>query len=75
VGGRKLYSILSRTQIPLIAGLTMTTNKSQDMALDKVLVNVSRAFAGGQISVALSRARSLEGLKMEALDSDIECNE
>jgi ATP-dependent DNA helicase PIF1 len=53
----------------------MTTNKSQDMALDKVLVNVSRAFAGGQISVALSRARSLEGLKMEALDSDIECNE
>ncbi|KAK4447148.1 hypothetical protein QBC34DRAFT_410529 [Podospora aff. communis PSN243] len=35
------------------------------MTLNRVIVNLSRAFEEGQVYVALSRATSLEGLKVE----------
>jgi ATP-dependent DNA helicase PIF1 len=38
---------------------------SQGMTLNRVIVNLSRAFAEGQVYVALSRATSLEGLKID----------
>jgi len=37
------------------------------MTLDRVIVDLSRAFEPSQIYVALSRARSLKGLKVIAL--------
>lgn len=61
------YSIISRTQIPLVAAWAMTVHKSQGMTLDKVVVDLGRSFEEGQEYVALSRARTLEGLKVEGL--------
>lgn len=67
LGDEQPYSLLSRTQIPLSAAWAMTVHKSQGMTLDKVVVNLSRAFEEGMEYVALSRVRGLEGLKVEGL--------
>ncbi|RYP38686.1 hypothetical protein DL768_010757 [Monosporascus sp. mg162] len=58
-------SVLCRTQVPLIAGWAMSIHKAQGMTLGKVIVDLTRAFEEGQVYVALSRARSLDGLKVE----------
>lgn len=65
VGDSEPYSLLHRTQIPLIPGWAMTIHRSQGMTLDRAIVNLSKAFEEGQVYVALSRARCLEGLKVE----------
>ncbi|ENH73303.1 DNA repair and recombination protein pif1, mitochondrial [Fusarium oxysporum f. sp. cubense race 1] len=65
VGDIRPYSFLHRTQIPLVPGWAITIHKSQGMTLDRVIVNLSRAFAEGQVYVALSRATGLRGLKVE----------
>ena len=67
LGDYEPYSLLSRTQIPLIAAWAMTIHKCQGMTLSRVVVNLSDAWQSGQVYVALSRARSLDGLKIEAL--------
>ncbi|CAI6015652.1 unnamed protein product [Clonostachys chloroleuca] len=72
------FSVLHRTQIPLVAGWAMTVHKSQGMTLNRVIVDVSRAFEEGQVYVALSRATNLEGLRIDgdanALLLKVECN-
>jgi ATP-dependent DNA helicase PIF1 len=75
LGDEVPYSLMSRTQIPLVAGWAMTVHKSQGMTLNRVVVNLSRSFEEGQMYVALSRARSLEGLKVEGLGKQQGCNE
>jgi ATP-dependent DNA helicase PIF1 len=45
----------------------MTVHKSQGMTLNKVIVDLSKSFEEGQMYVALSRARTLNGLKVEGL--------
>jgi ATP-dependent DNA helicase PIF1 len=65
LGDTKPYSLLHRTQIPLIPGWAITAHRSQGMTLSRVIVNLSRAFAEGQVYVALSRATSLDGLTVE----------
>jgi len=50
-------------QIPLVFGYAITIHKSQGLTLEDVRIDLGRgAFAHGQLYVALSRARSVEGL-------------
>ncbi|KAF4860978.1 ATP-dependent DNA helicase pfh1 [Colletotrichum siamense] len=57
-----LESFSVRTQIPLVPGWAMTIHKSQSLSLDRVTVDLESAWDGRLIYVALSRARSLQGL-------------
>ncbi|OTA00520.1 aaa ATPase [Trichoderma parareesei] len=71
VGDKEPYSLLHRTQIPLMPGWAMSVHRSQGMTLDRVIVDLSNAFEDGQVYVALSRATSLEGLKIEGSASGL----
>ena len=66
-GATEPWSLLSRTQIPLMAAWAMTIHKAQGMTLDRVVVDLADTFEKGHDYVALSRARGLEGLKVESL--------
>ncbi|KID86137.1 ATP-dependent DNA helicase PIF1 [Metarhizium guizhouense ARSEF 977] len=65
IGDEKRYALVHRTQIPLMAAWAMTIHKSQGLTLDRVIVDLTRAFEETQVYVALSRVTSLGGLKIE----------
>lgn len=52
----------SFTQIPLKLGWAVTIHKSQGLTLDAVAIDAADAWDSGQIYVALSRARNLNGV-------------
>ena len=52
----------SFVQYPLRLAWAVTIHKSQGLTFDKVIIDAERAFAAGQVYVALSRCRTLEGI-------------
>jgi hypothetical protein len=62
-------------QVPLVVGYAITIHKSQGLTLEDVRIDLGKgAFAPGQLYVALSRAKSIEGLSLvrDIIPSDVQ---
>ena len=54
------------SQVPLKPAWAITIHKSQGLTFDKAVIDAQAAFAAGQVYVALSRCRTLEGMVLSS---------
>ena len=53
------------TQYPLKTAWAITIHKSQGLTFDRAVIDAGRSFTHGQVYVALSRCRTLEGIVLK----------
>ena len=59
--------LATRAQLPLLVAFAISIHRAQGATLDSVVIDLKRAFAAGQVYVALSRARRIDHIVLSGL--------
>jgi ATP-dependent exoDNAse (exonuclease V) alpha subunit len=63
-GSMKYKTVATMEQIPLRIAYALTIHRVQGLTIDWAVLDLERAFSAGQMYVALSRVRSLDGVSL-----------